>query len=121
MADCSKAEILKQKAVEAIDQYACDLRELSKKILEHPELCYEEKYAHDVLTKFLEGKGFNVTRHYTGLDTAFRAASTEGTGLKVGFICEYDALPGVGHACGHNLIAEAGAAAGIGKWYKSEV
>ena len=74
---------------------------------------YEEYKAHELLTNFLEKKGFTVERSYTGIQTAFRA--TFGSGRpNVCVISEYDALPEIGHACGHNLIAEAGVAAGLG-------
>ena len=56
-----------------------------------------------------------MTPHYT-LDTAFRAESGEDGGLTIGLISEYDALPEVGHACGHNLIAESGVAAALGSY-----
>ena len=66
-----------------------------------------------ILTDFLEKKGFTVERSYTGIQTAFRA--TFGSGRpNVCVISEYDALPEIGHACGHNLIAEAGVATGLG-------
>ena len=110
----SQAEILKQKAKEGIDAYSTNLYDLNKRIWANPELCFKEKYAHDQLTEFLAANGFDVTPHYT-LDTAFRAETGEDGGLKVGLICEYDALPDVGHACGHNLIAESGVAAALGK------
>ena len=72
----------------------------------------EEHKAHEFLTDFLEKKGFTVERSYTGIQTAFRA--TFGSGRpNVCVISEYDALPEIGHACGHNLIAEAGVAAGL--------
>ena len=106
-------EILKQKAKEAIDSYSDELYGLSKRIWQKPELNFQEKYAHDQLTEYLAARGFDVTPHYT-LDTAFRAETGEDGGLTVGLICEYDALPEVGHACGHNLIAESGVAAAVG-------
>ncbi len=57
----------------------------------------------------MEKQGFTVTRHYLGLDTAWRAEYTQGQGGRVvGINSEMDALPGLGHACGHNLIAVAG-------------
>lgn len=58
---------------------------------------------------FLENQGFVVTRHAFGLETSFEARSSGGTnsdtGPLINFNAEYDALPGIGHACGHNLIA----------------
>lgn len=67
------------------------------------------RYAHDTLTRFMSSKGWEVTNHYLGLDTAWRAEFTVGNGGRtVGVNSEMDALPGIGHACGHNLIAIAG-------------
>ena len=96
-----------------IDDHKDELFELSDAIWKQPELSYEEFKAHQLLTDYLEKKGFAVERSYTGIKTAFRA--TFGSGRpNVCVICEYDALPDIGHACGHNLIAEAGVAAGLG-------
>ncbi|XP_070580398.1 peptidase M20 domain-containing protein 2-like [Ptychodera flava] len=112
MADLKSA---KQKACEAIDRAATDLNTLTEEIWKNPELNFEEHHAHQVLTDFLEKNGFNVERNFV-LDTAFRATfgSQENGGINACVICEYDALPEIGHACGHNLIAEAGAGAGLG-------
>ena len=97
----------------AIDSNKEELKEISVGIWSNPELCYEEYKAHELLTKFLEKQGFAVERSYAGLKTAFKA--TFGSGRpNVCVISEYDALPEIGHACGHNLIAEAGVAAGLG-------
>ena len=104
---------LKTVAFDAIDKNSAALQELSKAIWDKPELCFEEHTAHDLLTTFLEKQGFNVQRHYI-LPTAFRATFGEGPGPVVAMLCEYDALPGIGHACGHNLIAELGVAGGLG-------
>jgi len=104
---------LKQRAIEAINQRSSELYDLNKRIWENPELSFKETYAHDQLTEFLAERGFDVTPHYT-LDTAFRAECGEDGGLTIGLISEYDALPEVGHACGHNLIAESGVAAALG-------
>ena len=105
---------LKQKVKEAIDSNSTELYDLNKKIWENPELCFKEKNAHAQLTEFLAAHGFDVTPHYT-MDTAFRGETGDDGGLIIGLICEYDALPEVGHACGHNLIAESGVAAALGK------
>ena len=104
---------LKQLACSVVDSHKDELFALSDAIWKHPELSYEEFKAHELLTDYLEKKGFAVERSYTGIKTAFRA--TFGSGRpNVCVICEYDALPDIGHACGHNLIAEAGVAAGLG-------
>ncbi|KAF7969657.1 hypothetical protein HWV62_26698 [Athelia sp. TMB] len=94
----------------SIDALSDELRALSVDIHEHPELRFEEKYAHDVLTSFMSKKGFSVTPHFH-LETAWSATYTRGSGGRtIGINSEMDALPGVGHACGHNLIAIAGVA-----------
>ncbi|GIY64511.1 peptidase M20 domain-containing protein 2 [Caerostris extrusa] len=96
-----------------IDNEANFLNHISEEIWKHPELKHEEKFAHDLLTNALEKKGFTVERHYI-LPTAFRAEySSQKAGPAIVVICEYDALPKIGHACGHNLIAESGLGAGI--------
>lgn len=70
-------------------------------------------YAHDTLTAFMEKKGWNVEKNYH-LDTAWVATFSNGNGGRVlGVNSEMDALPGIGHACGHNLIAIAGVAVAL--------
>jgi amidohydrolase len=76
----------------------------SVKIHSNPELGYQEHLAHDNITSLLESLGFKVTKHAYGLETSFVAEYGEG-GQVVAYNAEYDALPGIGHACGHNLIA----------------
>ncbi len=105
---------LKQVALRTIDKFAPELYQLNQKIWRKPELGYGEKYAHEFLTAFFDEKGFDVTKQHT-LDTAFRASSGRSERRVVGLVCEYDALPGIGHACGHNLIAEIGVGAALGK------
>jgi amidohydrolase len=95
-----------------VDALADELVGVSRDIHGHPELGFEEHHAHEVLTAALERHGLDVTRSAYGLDTAFEAtAGTEGPTVVV--CCEYDALPGIGHACGHNVIAAAGLGAGL--------
>jgi amidohydrolase len=106
---------LQERASEAIEDVRNELVSLSHFIHEHPELGYEEYESSTVLANFIEGQGFEVERGSAGLPTAFRA--TKGTGdLHVVYCAEYDALPDVGHACGHNIIATSslGAAIGLG-------
>ncbi|XP_041661745.1 peptidase M20 domain-containing protein 2-like [Cheilinus undulatus] len=110
---------MKQKVCSCIDKWSEKLRMLSEDIWSCPELAYEEHKAHDRLVEFFsQDPGWKVDSHFK-LPTAFRAkwapaASQHGHVINVGFLCEYDALPGIGHACGHNLIAEVGAAAAVG-------
>lgn len=96
-----------------IDESAASLHELSNDIWTHPELNFEERHAHASLTDFLEREGFEVTKNFH-LETAFKATYGTDGGVHVCVICEYDALPEIDHACGHPLIAESGAAAGLG-------
>ncbi|KAF7982808.1 hypothetical protein HWV62_25737 [Athelia sp. TMB] len=96
-----------------IDSASEDLRKLSIQIHDLPELKFEEKHAHDALTEFVEKAGFTVERHYH-LPTAWKATYARGSGGRtIGVNSEMDALPGVGHACGHNLIAIAGVAVAL--------
>ncbi|XP_029965821.1 peptidase M20 domain-containing protein 2 isoform X1 [Salarias fasciatus] len=111
---------LKQQVSCSIDGAADRLHRLSRDIWSRPELAYRETEAHERLAAFFsEEGGWTVERRFK-LDTAFRARWRSGGGgerraaVTVGFLCEYDALPGIGHACGHNLIAEVGAAAAVG-------
>jgi len=100
------------RALAEVDRLAATLYEVSHSIWEHPELCFEEYHAHDLLCDVLEEHGLSTTRHAYGLDTAFVAeAGTRGPIVAV--CCEYDALPDIGHACGHNIIAAAGLGAGL--------
>jgi len=88
------------------------LLDASHQIHDHPETNYEEHFAHDLLARILEDAGLDVERGVHGVDTAFEArAGVEGPTVAV--LCEYDALPGLGHACGHNIIAAAGLGAGL--------
>ncbi len=88
------------------------LADLSRKIHDNPETAFKEKKAAAHLTAFLEGEGFQVTRGIAKLPTAFRADYGEGRPV-IAYLAEYDALPKLGHACGHNLIATASVAAGV--------
>lgn len=85
-----------------------DLHKINKAIHSHPELCYEEHFAHETITTYLSSLGFNVRKHTYGLDTSFEVEYECGSGGRLAIICaEYDALPEIGHGCGHNLIATA--------------
>lgn len=98
-----------------IARYASKLTEISLYIWDRPEESYEEHKACAKLTSFLKSEGFEVETPYKKLDTAFRASYTHGSGGRTFAFCsEYDALPSVGHACGHNLIAVSGVAGLLG-------
>ena len=103
---------LKARMVARVDELADLLVETSHDIHEHPELAFEEHHAHEVLTAALEREGIDVTRAAFGMDTAFDATVGD-EGPVVAVCLEYDALPGVGHACGHNIIATAGLGASL--------
>jgi amidohydrolase len=87
---------------------------ISLAIHAHPELAFEERHAVSLLTAWLAGAGFTVECPAGGLATAFVARHEGGRpGPTVAVLMEYDALPGLGHGCGHNLIAAGGALAAI--------
>ncbi|KAL0577296.1 hypothetical protein V5O48_004689 [Marasmius crinis-equi] len=97
-----------------LDMLGSRLRELSMQLHGHPEIQFHEKFAHDLLTSFMEDHGFKVYRQYLGLSTAWRAEYSHGKGGRVvGVNSEMDALLGLGHACGHNLIAASGCGVAI--------
>jgi amidohydrolase len=103
---------VKQRVLDEVDRLADRLVEVSHEIHAHPELCFEEHTAHRILTDELERGGLPVSRGAYELPTAFDArVGTEGPTVAV--LCEYDALPGIGHACGHNIIAAAGLGAAL--------
>lgn len=103
---------VKQRMVAKVDELADVLLETSHDIHEHPELAFEEHHAHEVLTTVLAREGIAVTRAAFGMDTAFDAV-VGSEGPTVAVCLEYDALPVVGHACGHNIIATAGLGASL--------
>jgi amidohydrolase len=105
-------EAAKARMIEEVDRRAELLLDASHRIHEHPELGYEEVFAHELLTGVLTDEGLAVEPHAYGLDTAF-AARAGSAGPTIAVCCEYDALPGIGHACGHNIIAAAGLGAGL--------
>jgi amidohydrolase len=94
----------KSRAVQRVDARADDLDRIALAIHGRPELAFEERFAATELTAHLTREGARVTTGTGGLETAF--VCEEGAGSPVvAILAEYDALPGVGHACGHNLIA----------------
>jgi len=97
-----------------IDNTAPDLWAISLELHRHPETAFQEKRASAAIAQLLEDRGFRVERRVANLPTAFRAKrSAKGRNKPaVSFMAEYDALPGLGHACGHNVIAMASAGAG---------
>ena len=105
---------LKDQIDQAVDRLGDELETLSRRIHDNPELGYQEVKAAGWLADFLEAKGFKVERGLAGVETAFRGTIETGRGPTIAILCEYDALPQIGHACGHNVIATAGVGAGAG-------
>lgn len=101
-----------ERVIRAVDELAGTLTKLSLDLHAHPELAMAEQHAAAQLTGLLEDAGFAVERGVAGLPTAFKAAWGAGRPA-VAYLCEYDALPGLGHACGHNLIAAGCAGAAL--------
>jgi amidohydrolase len=104
---------IKQQVCLDIDNRASDLISISHEIHAHPELNFEEKFAHERLTQYIADSKIKVDRSAFELATAFDVSVRGGNGPTVAVLCEYDALPGIGHACGHNIIAAAGLGAGV--------
>jgi len=96
----------------SVERYADALVSLSRSIHAEPELAYREHRSAAKVADLAEREGFQVERGVAGLDTAFTATFGSGD-LVVGLCAEYDALPEVGHACGHNIIAAASAGAAL--------
>lgn len=105
---------IREAVVEAIERDRDALIALSKEIHANPEIAMQEFRASRACAAFLAERGFAVERPVANLETAFRATAGTTTGPAVAYLSEYDALPGLGHGCGHNLIAIAGIGAGIG-------
>ena len=110
---------MKEKLRTYIDSICGELCGLSDDIFDQPECGGEERYAVERLTTFLRDQGFTVETGIAGLATAFRAVYQVGTGgPSIGLLCEYDALKGFGHGCGHHMQGPAvlGAAAALRRW-----
>jgi len=107
-------KILKESAKKEVESNRKRLVEIAKWMYENPELGSEEFKAYALLTEELEMRGAKVERQLLGIPTAF-SASFKGKkkGPKVAVLAEYDALPGVGHGCGHNHIAASAIGSGI--------
>ena len=109
-------EALRALILSYADQIADELFRLSDSIFRNPEPGFKEYKAVELLTGFLRTKGFEVKTGCAGLETAFVAAKRGGQrGPSIAFVAEYDALPEIGHGCGHNMIGTAacGAAASV--------
>lgn len=109
-------ETLSETTAKSIEGARLELVDLALDIHAHPELNYQEKHAAELLSGTLEKHGFEVERGVGGVDTAFTATLSGGAGdgPTVAVLAEYDALPEIGHGCGHNLIAMAAIGAALG-------
>ncbi|MCH2511349.1 MAG: hypothetical protein DSY78_10305 [Chloroflexi bacterium] len=109
-------EKLSETTAQAIEAARPELVEVALDIHAHPELNYQEQYAAELLSGTLERHGFQIERGVGGVETAFTATlpGGGGDGPTVAILAEYDALPEIGHGCGHNLIAMAAIGAGLG-------
>ena len=106
---------LKRRACARIDEMGPALTRVSQRIWETPEIAFQERQASRWLGDLLEQSGYAVAMGVGGLDTAFTAhRSGAAPGPTVGVFSEYDALPELGHGCGHNLLAISGVGAGVG-------
>jgi len=105
---------LQQRLVTAIENARETIIQVSHNIHDHPELGGEEVFSSNLLIETLESYGFEVERGFAEIPTAFCARKGRAGRPRVAFLAEYDALPGLGHACGHNVIATSALAAGIG-------
>ena len=100
-----------QQAAEALRP---ELTAVSKAIFDHPELGKEEVFASGQHCALLEKYGFAVEKGFMGIETAFIAVKKTGKpGPTIAFLAEYDALPGIGHGCGHNILGATSVGAGI--------
>ena len=105
-------ERLKTSVVGVIDARRQQLSELSLKIHANPEIAFQEVKSATWLTEYLKENGFSIEQGICGLSTAFRASYGQGKPV-IAILAEYDALPKLGHACGHNIIATSAVGAGI--------
>jgi amidohydrolase len=107
-------ESLKGAVRAAIDALGPDLIAVSREIHAHPELAFEEVLASRLLADTARKAGLAVKLGVFGLETAIAAEIGVGSGPTVALLSEYDALPGIGHACGHNIIATTALGAALG-------
>jgi amidohydrolase len=103
-----------QQIISEIDRQAHNLWEISTALFNEPEVAFKEYKASKILTDRLRAAGYKVELGIGGLETAFRATIGDPDKPRIAILAEYDALVGLGHACGHNLIAAAAIGAGIG-------
>lgn len=114
-ANTARIDVLRTKVKQAIADERDHIVEVSETIRVNPEIGYQEFMASQLLADHLKEAGYDVEKPYCGLETAFRATRRSGRpGPTVAVLAEYDALKGIGHGCGHNLIGGSGLASAIG-------
>ena len=106
------AEKLKLKVKDSVESQRQQLIQLSLNIHDNPELGFKEQKASAWLAGYLEDNGFHIERGIAGLPTAFRATYGQGR-PNIALLAEYDALPEIGHGCGHNIIGVSAVGAGV--------
>lgn len=116
----------REKVLTTIDANRNKTMELAHWIYENPEIALEEVKSCKYTAEFMREAGFDVTLDVVGMPNSFKAVKKNGDGPRIAFLAEYDALPEVGHACGHHLIDAMSCAAGVGlaealKEYEGEV
>lgn len=109
---------MRDKILDYLERNRKEFLKLSSEIHSNPEIGNEEKFACELLTEYLKEKGFQVKKGIAGHPTGFIARKSSSNpekkkSPKLGFLAEYDALPGLGHACGHNIIGASAVAAGV--------
>lgn len=108
---------VKARATAAIEAASAELLDLSHRIHANPEPAFEERYASAACAEVVARHGYAVDHPAGSLETAVRARLTGGRGAdgpRIGVLAEYDALPGLGHGCGHNTMAASGVGAAMG-------
>jgi amidohydrolase len=110
-----KLTTLKRRVCEAVDRHSAELVQVADWIHAHPEIGHQEVQAAQRLTDLLRAAGVTVEEGTAGMATAFRAELRGGEAdrPRVAILAEYDALPGLGHGCGHNLIGTSAIGAGL--------
>lgn len=106
--------VSKERIFASVEEAAPQLVALSDWMYENPEIGHQEHQSAARLVDLLRQNGFSVEAPYAGMDTAFRAEYKGGDGPVIAILAEYDALPGIGHGCGHNIIGTMAVLAGIG-------
>lgn len=104
--------LCKNMVIDKIKSLRPVIEDIARSLYEHPETGLNEVFASEKLSSILAEYGFDVEKGLAGLSTSFKGVSGS-KGPRIAFMAEYDALPGIGHGCGHNLMAAVALAAGI--------